>query len=131
MSATGNTPGYGPELSNERPKNLLRARDIKRYQAIVGSLFYLAQVTRYDICCAVNQPTRARSTPSTAHMTAAKHLLRCLKGLPDLAITYKKGQFTINGYTDASFAANPDNRKSTTGYLLFMSGRPLSFGANM
>ena len=62
-------------------------------------------------------------------MTAAKHRLRYLKGLSDLAITYKKGQFTINGYTDASFAANPNNRKSTTGCLFLTSGGPLSFGA--
>ena len=64
-----------------------------------------------------------------ARMTAAKHLLRYLKGLPDLAVTYEKGQFTINGYVDASFSAGPDNRKSTTGYLFLMSGGPLSFGA--
>ena len=47
---TVNTPGYGPELSNEQSEeNLLRARDIKLYQAIVASLLYLPQITRFDI----------------------------------------------------------------------------------
>ena len=32
------------------------------------------------------------------HKTAAKHLLRYLKGSPDLSIIYKKGQFTIHTY---------------------------------
>ncbi len=124
------TPGYGPELSEEQPEEkLLGSQGVKLYQAIVGSVLYLAQVTRYDICYAVNQLTRACSKPSTIHMTAAKHLLRYLKGSPDLAIIYKKGQFAMHGYTDASFAANPDNRKSTTGYLFLLGGAPISFGS--
>ena len=31
-------------------------------------------------------------------------------------------------YADASFRANPDNRKSTTGYLFFLGGGLISFG---
>ena len=92
-------PGYGPELSEEEPEEtLLGAQDVKLYQAIVGSVVYLAQVTRYDICYAVNQLTRASSKPAMIHMTAAKHLLRYLKGSPDLSIICKKGQFTIHTY---------------------------------
>ena len=32
-------------------------------------------------------------------------------------------------YTDASFEANPDNGKSTTGYLFFLGGGLISFGS--
>ena len=93
------TPGYGPELSEEQPKvKLLGAQGVKLYQAIMGSVLYLAQVTRYDICYAVNQLTRASSKAAMIHKTAAKHLLRYLKGSPDLSIIYKKGQFTIHTY---------------------------------
>ena len=93
------TPGYGPELSEEQPKGkLLGAQGVKFYQAIMVSVLYLAQVTRYDICYAVNQLTRASSKPAMIHMTAAKHLLRYLKGSPDLSIICKKGQFTIHTY---------------------------------
>ena len=52
------------------------------FQAIVGSVIYLAQVTRYDILFAVNQLARAITKPSKAHMAAAKHLLRYLAGIP-------------------------------------------------
>ena len=62
-------------------------------------------------------------------MTAAKHALRYLHGTPDLPITYRKGQLRLVSYTDASFGANPDNRKSTTGYLFFLGGAPISFGS--
>ena len=71
------TPGYAPELSNKQPEEeLLSATGAKRYQAIVGSVLYVAQVTRYDIYYAVNQLTRACSKPAAIHLTAAKHLLR-------------------------------------------------------
>ena len=80
-SNPGHTPGYGPELSNEQPgEKLLSATAVKLYQATVGSVLYSAQVTRYDICYAVNQLTRACSKPAAIHLTAAQHLLRYLKG---------------------------------------------------
>ena len=38
---TVNTPGYGPELFDEQPEEKqLGSRNIKLYQAIVGSLLY-------------------------------------------------------------------------------------------
>ena len=60
-------------------------------------------------------------------MTAAKHTLRYLRGTTDLPIVYKRGQLWMVSYTDASFGANPDNRKSTTGYLFFLGGGLISF----
>ena len=71
------TPGYGPKLSAEQPEDkLLGAEATKLYQSITGSLLYLAQCTRYDLCYAVNQLTRACSKSAGIHMTAAKHALR-------------------------------------------------------
>ena len=62
-------------------------------------------------------------------MTAAKHALRYPRGTTDLPIMYKRGQFRMMSYTNASFEANPDNRKSTTGYLFFLRGGSISFGS--
>ena len=124
------TPGYGSELSKKQPQEaLLGATATKLYQTIVGSVSYLTKCTRYDMCYSVNQFTRACSKPAQAHMAAAKHVLRYQKGRPDLPITYKKGQFRLHGYTDASFAAHPHTRKSTTGSIVLLSGGPFSFGS--
>ena len=108
------TPGYRQELSAEQPEDkLLGTEATKLYQSISGSLLYLAQCTRYDLCYAVDQLTRACSKPAEIHLTAAKHALRYLRGTTDLSIVYKRGRFRMVSYTDASFGANPDNRKST------------------
>ena len=124
------TPGYGPELSAEQSEDkLLGAEATKLYQSITGSLLHLAQRTRYDLCYAVNELTRSCSKPAEIHMTAAKHALRYLRGTTDLPIVYKRAQFRMVSYTDASFGANPDNRKSTTGYLFLLGGGLISFGS--
>ena len=121
------TSGYGPELSAEQPEDkLLGAEATKLYQSITGSLLYLAQCTKYDLCYAVNQLTRACSKPAEIHMTAVKHALRYLRGTTDLPIVYKRGQFRMVSYTDASFGANLDNRKSMTGNLFFLGGGLIS-----
>ena len=78
------TPGYRPELSAEQPEDkLLGVEATKLYQSITGSLLFLAQCTRYDLCYAVYQLTRACSKPAEVHMTAAKHALRYLRGTTD------------------------------------------------
>ena len=89
---------------------------------------FLSQYTRYDITYAVNQMARAMSKPSKLPMTAAKHLLRYLKGNMPLALTYKTGRFKLTGFCDASWTNKPDNGKSTSEeYPFMMAGGPLSF----
>ena len=104
------TPGVGKEFSLDQPaEKFLSKEDKQRFQAITGSVMYLAQVTRYDIMYAVNQLSRAMSRPSKAHAAAAKHLLRYLAGTTDFFITYKQGGFKLKAFVDANWGNNPDN----------------------
>ena len=106
----------------------MNIEDKRRFQAIAGSVTYLGQVTRYDIGYAVNQPARAMSKPSKAHMAVAKHLLsRYLVGTTNFAITYNQGGFKITAFSDANWGNNPDNGKSTSSYLAFLSDGTVSF----
>ena len=72
------------------------------YQSITGSLLLLSQCTCYDITYSVNQLARAMSKPYKLHMTAAKHLLRYLKGNMPLALTYRTGCFQLTDFCDSS-----------------------------
>lgn len=74
-------------MSNkELEEKLLSVSGVKLYQAIVALVLYLGHVTRYDMSYTSNQLTRACREPAAVHLTAVKHLPRCLKGHPDLAI---------------------------------------------
>ena len=56
------TPGFGSELSTKQPEEtLLRKEETERYQAITGSVMYLAQILKYDIMYSLGQLPRAMS----------------------------------------------------------------------
>lgn len=98
------------------------------YQALVGSLLYLAVNTRPDISHAVGILSRFMSCPTNLHWEAAKHVLRYLKGTKDLGLQFagptasNQGVFACELYTDADFAADVDKRRSTTGAVMLMQG---------
>ena len=60
------------------------------YQSIVGSLLYAAVATRPDISQAVGVVSKFSSRLTEAHLTAAKRILRYLKGTASLAVKYQK-----------------------------------------
>ena len=123
-------PGTGLELSTEQPaETLLKAEQSQRYQAITGSVVYLAQITHYDVMYAVYQLARMMSKPSKAHMGAAKQLLGYLAGTTDFSIVYKRGGFKLSAFSDANWGNNPDNGKSTSAYLVMLSKPPFSIGS--
>ncbi|CAB1120611.1 unnamed protein product [Ectocarpus sp. CCAP 1310/34] len=126
------TPGYGSEISNIQPEDtLLDEKETRKYQGIVGSLMYIAQVLRYDIMYATGQLARPMAKPSKVHMVAAKHTLRYLAGTIDFSITYKKGGFKLATFSDSNWANNPDNGKSTSSYLTMLANAPMSFRSGL
>lgn len=102
----------------------------KEYQAAVGSLLYLSTKTRPDISFAVGQASRYCSKPSRQHWSAVKRILRYLKGTPTMGILY---QINIDnnfvGYSDADWAGDSSDRKSTSGYSFMMQGGCISWAS--
>ena len=96
------------------------------YQEMLGALLYLATCTRPDITFAVGRLSRYAAAPTTAHLAAAKTVLRYLKGTTALALEYGKDAH-LQGYSDADFAADVDSRRSTTGYLFLRNGAAISW----
>jgi hypothetical protein len=77
-------------------------------------------LTRPDISFAVNQLCQFLHSPTTTHWTAAKRVLRYLKGSLNHGLHFGKGSLHLNAYSDSDWAGNPDDRRSTTGYALFL-----------
>ena len=122
------TIGVGPELSiTQGEGSTLTKADTQRCQSIVGSVMYLAQVSRYDIFYGVNQLARAMSNPSKSHMGAAKYLLRYVAGTIDFDTTCKQGGFKLTAFSDANRGNNPHKGKSTSSYVMMMCNGPVNF----
>ena len=88
---------------------------------------YLVQVNRYGILNAANELARAISKPAKAHMGTVKHLVCYLTGFADFSITYKEGGFKLAAFSDVNWGNNPDNRRSTSSYIVILANAPISF----
>ena len=106
----------------------MEALDQQSYQSLVGSLMYLATCTRPDIAFAVGTLARFSSKPNSTHWVAAKRTLRYLRGTSNHGIIFKGDEsWSCVGYSDADWAGNKDDRKSTSGYLFQIAGGPVSW----
>ena len=100
------------------------------YQSAVGSLMDLAVSTRPDIAFAVNSLARFNSNPPNDHWKALKRVLRYLKGTSNVGILFKQdGSDKCIGYSDADWAGDTTDRKSTFGYIFMLSGGPISWSS--
>ena len=99
------------------------------YREIIGSLMFLASVTRPDLSYSVNYLSRFLSAYDQTHWNAAKKILRYVIGTSNYGILYN-GNFkhdNIIGYCDADFAADISTRRSTSGYVFQLAGAPVSW----
>ena len=105
-----------------------KAVDPTHYQSLIGSLLYCAIATRPDIAQAVGTVSKFCSAPCEAHLTAAKRILRYLKGTVSLALKYQKScSGKLTGYSDADWGGDQDDRHSTSGNLFILSRGPISW----
>lgn len=91
------------------------------YKELVGSLLYISTNTRPDITFAVSYLSRFLDKPTQELWTAGKRVLRYLKETQDQGLLYKrKGNYTeLQAYSDADWAADKTDRKSTSGCVIF------------
>lgn len=102
--------------------------DQKKYQSAIGSLMYLSVSTRPDISYAVSSLARFSSKPTQRHWVALKRLLRYLKGTTKHGILYKReGPSACIGFSDADWAGDTNDRKSTSGYMFMINGGAISW----
>lgn len=104
------------------------------YRSLVGALLYAAMVTRPDIAYAVQVLGRHLQASGEEHRTAAKRVLRYLKGTMDQGIIYGRradGNILLLGYSDADWAGDRATRRSTTGYVFVLGGGAICWASKL
>lgn len=94
---------------------------------LVGALTYLAVTTRPDISYAVSNLGQFNNCYGKEHWTAAKRVLRYLKGFRDLGLIYKRDSKPIEGFVDADWDNCPEDRRSYTRFLFKLSSSSISW----
>uniref|UniRef100_A0A2N9F3D5 Reverse transcriptase Ty1/copia-type domain-containing protein n=1 Tax=Fagus sylvatica TaxID=28930 RepID=A0A2N9F3D5_FAGSY len=97
------------------------------YAQVVGSLMYAMTSTRPDICYAVGLVSRYQSNPSKAHWQAVKRIFRYLQMTKSMELCFVLEELEIKGFTDADFAGDTEDRKSTSGYVFLFGGTAVSW----
>ncbi|RYO77619.1 hypothetical protein DL764_010202 [Monosporascus ibericus] len=105
---------------------------IKGYQERVGSILYTAVMIRPDVAFAASLLSKFLSNPSVKHIKAANRVIRYLFHTRFLAIVYggasgEAQALLIAG--DASFADDPETRRSSQGYIMTLFGGPVVWKA--
>jgi len=96
--------------------------DKGQYHRLVGKLIYLAH-TRPDIAYAVSVVSQFMHNPKDSHLQAVYRLLRYLKSTLGKGILYKKHEnLKLECYTDADYAGDFTDRRSTSGYRTLLGG---------
>ncbi|KAJ0984738.1 hypothetical protein J5N97_003094 [Dioscorea zingiberensis] len=99
----------------------------ERYQRLVGRLIYLCH-TRPDIAYVVSVVSRYMHDPKVKHIEAVYRILRYLKGNPGKGLWFwSHGHLDVEGYCDADWANYLDDRRSTSGYCVFVGGNLVSW----
>ena len=88
------------------------------YRELVGALAWLALGTRPDIAFATSSLARFGHNPGRAHWEAAKRVLRYLKGTRGWRLKLGGSQPQIQGYTDADWGSDRDDRRSIGAYIV-------------
>ena len=106
----------------------------REFMQFVGSVLYLAMISRPDIAFAVQNLGRHMQRVGPEHWVAAKRLLRYLGGTRDLGLQFNGSApnvINLVGYSDADWAGDVDTRRSTTAFVFVFAGACISWASRL
>jgi hypothetical protein len=109
--------GQSPKTPNERA-----FMDRIPYASAIGSIMYAMICTRPDVAYALSVTSRFQADPGEEHWKAVKCILKYLRRTKDMFLVYGGSDLKLRGFTDSSFQSDPDDSKSTSGFVFTLNG---------
>lgn len=115
--------GYFKHVDNEPLKTN------NEYRKLIGMLLYVSNNTRPDIAASVSILSKKVQCPTKTDLNEVKRVIRYLSATKELKLklSNKNNVEDIHIFTDASWAEDPSDRKSTSGYLCRLNGGTISW----
>ena len=101
------------------------------YRQVVGALLYLAMYTKPEISYAVGVLSRFNDKKTAASCKLATYLLRYLNANQECRIEFSGKTLDLHGFSDADWGSDIITRRSTTGYIIFAAGGPISWQSKL
>ena len=93
----------------------------------MGSLVYLT-ITRPNIAHAVYILSQFVSAPTSVHFGHLIRVLRYLRGTLSQCLLYARDSpLQLHAYSDSTWASDPTDRRSITGYCILLGSSPLAW----
>lgn len=113
------------KLNLEKAENCLT--DVP-YQRLIGSLMYLAVLSRPDIAYSISYLSQFNNCYNESHFNQAKRVLKYLQKTKHYCLKYSKdNNVELEGFVDADWASDILDRKSYTGFCFTMAGSVISW----
>lgn len=103
--------------------------DPHQYRSIVGALQYVP-ITRPELAYSVNKLCQFMHHPLDSYWKASRRVLRYLQGTTASSLHLEaSSQLNLKAFSDVDWASCLDDRKSTSGFCIFMGPNLVSWSA--
>lgn len=96
------------------------------YRSGVGKMLYLVKLTRPDLGNSVRECSKFMDQAGSPHMDALMRLIKYVQSTAHHGLFYTAEQpktvVNLMAYVDSNYATDTENRKSITGFLIYMNG---------
>uniref|UniRef100_A0A3Q7FHB9 F-box associated beta-propeller type 1 domain-containing protein n=1 Tax=Solanum lycopersicum TaxID=4081 RepID=A0A3Q7FHB9_SOLLC len=99
--------------------------DITHFRSLIGAPQYLA-ITRPDIQFAVNRVAQRMHQPCEHDYHCLKRILRYIFGTLGRGLLIRPRDLELRGFSDSDWANDKNDRKSTSGFLVFLGPNLIS-----
>jgi hypothetical protein len=121
----------GPGTSIERPADeemKLDQDQQKEFRSGVGMLLYLVKHSRPDISNAVRELSKVMDGATQDQMNTLRRVIKFVLSTKKRGVRMKPTpENGIVAYVDSDYAGDKGNRRSITGYLIYLHGVPIAW----
>ena len=133
MQSYGMPAGTGDHVKRPNEDEPTVDKEEQRlYRSGVGLLLYLVKFSRPDISNAVRELSKVMDRATPAHGKKLKRIIRYVldteKRVLNFDLREQEGsQWILKAFSDSDWAGAPDDRRSITGYCIYLNGCLISW----
>jgi hypothetical protein len=116
-------------IRSKKKEKMINEKKQKWFRSAIGTLLYLVKLSRPDLANSVRELAKVIDGANQAQEKELKRTIEYTiqKKERSLKIEAKTNTWDIIAYSDSDFAGDKDDRKSITGYIIFVSGTAISW----